>query len=211
MVGPVGYDHLRKRCPEPRYVGVPKRRLQPRARDHLGDLGRRAAASAAGSGRVRAVGRAAAGSGTGIRPSILRLLRHAQSDRLVLESVVGTEPPLGTQYVSDGVLHLVGRRSDGYPNLTVSSEPCGQRNPQSFGEATSRHGCTGPACRVQAQPSGSSRPSTRPIRGGRSWPAWSQPACRPRSTCSRDTGTTSTSSPARSAAIRSAATANRIG
>jgi hypothetical protein len=41
-------------------------------------------------------------------------------------------PPLGTQYVSDGVLHLVRRRSDGYPNVTVSSEPCGQANPQSF-------------------------------------------------------------------------------
>jgi Glycosyl hydrolases family 16 len=41
-------------------------------------------------------------------------------------------PPLGTQYASDGVLHLVRRRSDGYPNVTVSSEPCGQANPQSF-------------------------------------------------------------------------------
>jgi hypothetical protein len=41
-------------------------------------------------------------------------------------------PPLGTQYVSDGVLHLVRRRSDGYPNVTVSSEPCGQANPKSF-------------------------------------------------------------------------------
>jgi hypothetical protein len=41
-------------------------------------------------------------------------------------------PALGTQYVSDGVLHLVRRRSDGYANVTVSSEPCGQANPQSF-------------------------------------------------------------------------------
>jgi hypothetical protein len=41
-------------------------------------------------------------------------------------------PPLGTQYVADGVLHLVRRRSDGYPNVTVSTEPCGQTNPQSF-------------------------------------------------------------------------------
>jgi hypothetical protein len=41
-------------------------------------------------------------------------------------------PPLGTQYVADGVLHLVRRRSDGYPNVTVSSEPCGQENPKSF-------------------------------------------------------------------------------
>jgi hypothetical protein len=41
-------------------------------------------------------------------------------------------PPVGTQYVEDGVLHLVRRRSDGYPNVTVSSEPCGQAKPQSF-------------------------------------------------------------------------------
>jgi len=41
-------------------------------------------------------------------------------------------PPLGTQYVEEGVLHLVRRRSDGYPNVTVSSEPCGQANPKSF-------------------------------------------------------------------------------
>ena len=41
-------------------------------------------------------------------------------------------PPLGTQYAEDGVLHLVRRRSDGYPNVTVSSEPCGQANPKSF-------------------------------------------------------------------------------
>jgi Glycosyl hydrolases family 16 len=41
-------------------------------------------------------------------------------------------PPPGTQYVEDGVLHLVRRRSDGYPNVTVSSEPCGQENPKSF-------------------------------------------------------------------------------
>jgi Glycosyl hydrolases family 16 len=41
-------------------------------------------------------------------------------------------PPLGTQYVEDGVLHLVRRRSDGYPNVTISTEPCGQDDPQSF-------------------------------------------------------------------------------
>jgi Glycosyl hydrolases family 16 len=41
-------------------------------------------------------------------------------------------PPLGTQYVEDGALHLVRRRSDGYPNVTVSTEPCGQADPQSF-------------------------------------------------------------------------------
>jgi Glycosyl hydrolases family 16 len=41
-------------------------------------------------------------------------------------------PPRGTQYVRNGVLHIVRRRSDGYPNMTVSSEPCGQENPKSF-------------------------------------------------------------------------------
>jgi Glycosyl hydrolases family 16 len=41
-------------------------------------------------------------------------------------------PPVGTQYVEDGVLHLVRRRADGYPNNTISSEPCGQAHPQSF-------------------------------------------------------------------------------
>jgi hypothetical protein len=41
-------------------------------------------------------------------------------------------PPLGTQYVEDGILHLVRRRSDGYPNVTISTEPCGQDDPQSF-------------------------------------------------------------------------------
>lgn len=41
-------------------------------------------------------------------------------------------PPLGTQYVEDGILHLVRRRSDRYPNVTVSTEPCGQTDPQSF-------------------------------------------------------------------------------
>jgi PA14 domain/Glycosyl hydrolases family 16/Fibronectin type III domain len=41
-------------------------------------------------------------------------------------------PPVGTEYVQDGVLHVRSRRSDGYPNVTVSSEPCGQANPKSF-------------------------------------------------------------------------------
>jgi hypothetical protein len=41
-------------------------------------------------------------------------------------------PPRGTQYVKNGVLHLVRRRSDGYQNVTLSSEPCGQANPRSF-------------------------------------------------------------------------------
>lgn len=44
-------------------------------------------------------------------------------------------PPLGAQYTgSRGILHLVRRRADGYPNITLSSEPCGQPNPQSFQE-----------------------------------------------------------------------------
>jgi len=41
-------------------------------------------------------------------------------------------PQPGTQYVEDDVLHLVRRRSDGYPDVTLSSEPCGQANPKSF-------------------------------------------------------------------------------
>jgi hypothetical protein len=41
-------------------------------------------------------------------------------------------PPPGTQYVENGALHLVRRRSDGYRNVTVSTEPCGQANPESF-------------------------------------------------------------------------------
>lgn len=42
-------------------------------------------------------------------------------------------PPSGTQYVdASGVLHLDRRRADGYPNNTLSSEPCGQANPKSF-------------------------------------------------------------------------------
>ena len=41
-------------------------------------------------------------------------------------------PPRGTQYVQNGILHVVSRRADRYPNNTVSSEPCGQANPKSF-------------------------------------------------------------------------------
>ena len=41
-------------------------------------------------------------------------------------------PPAGTQYVAGGVLHLVRRRSDGYRNVTISTEPCGQAQPKSF-------------------------------------------------------------------------------
>jgi Glycosyl hydrolases family 16 len=43
-----------------------------------------------------------------------------------------TAPPAGTQYVQDGILHVVTRRTDGYKNSTISSEPCGQANPKSF-------------------------------------------------------------------------------
>jgi hypothetical protein len=42
-------------------------------------------------------------------------------------------PPVGTQFAdSSGVLHLQRRKADGYPNTTLSSEPCGQANPKSF-------------------------------------------------------------------------------
>ena len=41
-------------------------------------------------------------------------------------------PPLNAQYVQDGVLHVVTRRSQGYQNTSISSEPLGQANPKSF-------------------------------------------------------------------------------
>ena len=42
-------------------------------------------------------------------------------------------PPPGVQYIdANGVLHVVTRRSDGYQNTSISSEPCGQANPKSF-------------------------------------------------------------------------------
>lgn len=42
-------------------------------------------------------------------------------------------PRLGTQYVDrKGILHIVRRRADGYPDNTMSSEPCGQKSPKSF-------------------------------------------------------------------------------
>jgi Glycosyl hydrolases family 16 len=86
------------------------------------------------------------------------------------------KPPLGTQYVSDGVLHLVRRRSHGYPNVSVSSEPCGQADPQSFrrGYFEARLRWTG------AQGAGpafwllSTTHATNP--------SWPQPAC-PKPTC----------------------------
>ena len=41
-------------------------------------------------------------------------------------------PPPGAQYVAGGALHLVRSRDDGYRNVTVSTEPCGQASPKSF-------------------------------------------------------------------------------
>jgi glycosyl hydrolase family 16 len=42
-------------------------------------------------------------------------------------------PPSGTQFVDSGILHLQSKRSQGYPWISVSSEPtCGQATPQSF-------------------------------------------------------------------------------
>jgi Glycosyl hydrolases family 16 len=41
-------------------------------------------------------------------------------------------PAAGTQFVQDGILHLLRRRADGFQNTTISSEPCGQANPRSF-------------------------------------------------------------------------------
>jgi beta-glucanase (GH16 family) len=41
-------------------------------------------------------------------------------------------PRRGTQYVHDGILHVVSRRANGYPNNTITSERCGQANPKSF-------------------------------------------------------------------------------
>jgi chitodextrinase len=42
------------------------------------------------------------------------------------------EPPLNVQYANQGILHVVTRRVNGYPNTTITSEPCGQANPKSF-------------------------------------------------------------------------------
>jgi beta-glucanase (GH16 family) len=44
-------------------------------------------------------------------------------------------PRAGSQFVSsDGVLHLLRRRAEGFANTTVSTEPCGQANPRSFNQ-----------------------------------------------------------------------------
>ena len=85
-------------------------------------------------------------------------------------------PPLGTQYVDEGVLHLVRRRSDGYPNVTVSSEPCGQANPKSFrqGYFESRLRWTGVPGSGPAFWLLSTAHATNPN--------WPQPAC-PQPTC----------------------------
>ena len=78
-------------------------------------------------------GRAWAGGGAGIRsfdsPTASTRSAGASGART---SGGNRTPPPGTQYVEDGVLHLVRRRSDGYPDVTVSSEPCGQSSPKSF-------------------------------------------------------------------------------
>lgn len=42
------------------------------------------------------------------------------------------QPPANAQYILEGVLHVVSRRSQGYANASVSSEPCGQATPRSF-------------------------------------------------------------------------------
>jgi hypothetical protein len=119
-------------------------------------------------------------------------------------------PPVGTQYVQGGVLHLVRRRSDGYPNVTVSSEPCGQANPQSFrrGYFEARLRWTGVPGSGPAVWLFSTAHATNP--------KWPRPACpEPRCLAAEidvfeGSGTTATSSPARSTAIRPAATAYRI-
>jgi Glycosyl hydrolases family 16 len=41
-------------------------------------------------------------------------------------------PPTGSQFVTNGELHLIKRRADGYRNTTMTTEPCGQANPKSF-------------------------------------------------------------------------------
>jgi hypothetical protein len=41
-------------------------------------------------------------------------------------------PPVGVQFVQDGVLHLLRRRADHFANTNVSTEPCGQANAKSF-------------------------------------------------------------------------------
>jgi hypothetical protein len=41
-------------------------------------------------------------------------------------------PPVGVQFVQDGVLHLLRRRADSFANTNVSTEPCGQANAKSF-------------------------------------------------------------------------------
>ena len=99
-------------------------------------------------------------------------------------------PPPGTEYAEDGVLHLVRRRSDGYPNVTVSSEPCGQASPKSF-----RQGYFEARLRWTGVP-GSGPAFWLLSTAHATNPNWPQPAChcrpasRRRSTCSRGTETT---------------------
>ncbi len=111
-------------------------------------------AAHAGSTHAAVTNGARVGSGTAGRPAVLsrkppaRTPRPIRGDgyRVVFKDTFKKlrrrvwcshqwwepSPQPGTQYVEDGVLHLVRRRSDGYLDVTVSSEPCGQANPKSF-------------------------------------------------------------------------------
>jgi Glycosyl hydrolases family 16 len=85
-------------------------------------------------------------------------------------------PPANSIYIRNGILHVVSRRSQGYPNVTATSEPHGRKTGRSFlfGYFEARLKWT---------------------KGNGSWPAfwlfstahatnprWPQPAC-PRPTC----------------------------
>ena len=47
-------------------------------------------------------------------------------------------PPANTQYVQDGLLHLVSRRSQGYPQIEVTTQSAGLRFKQGYFEARMR-------------------------------------------------------------------------
>ena len=106
-------------------------------------------------------------------------------------------PPLGTQYVEDGVLHLVRRRSDGYPERDRLDRAVRPGFPEEL--PVRLHGgsdALGHACAATARPSGCSRPGTRRSDAGRtSTPTVPATDCRRRSasrrrsTSSRVTGT----------------------
>jgi hypothetical protein len=97
----------------------------------------------------------------------ISLDRNVWADRQWYEE----QPPANSQYVQDGVLHLVSRRSQGFPNTSVSTEPHGTSGHRSF-----QHGY------FEAR--------MRWTKGAGSWPAfwllstahatnpnWPQPAC----------------------------------